>query len=222
MELSELIAQVRVDSDDLQADYLSTDANITAWLNEAENEACIRALLIHDVSTPAVCQIAVTAGVSVYPLHPAIIAITRTGFTATGSTTEQELYLTDLTELDRIYPGWRKVSDTPRYAIQDDTTLRLACTPTADGLLELECHRLPLKNIEDQTTESPEIGRIHHRHLVQWALHRVYSRPDAEIFNPNKAATALAEFTRVFGLRPDADYRKASQANRPHRNVAVW
>ncbi len=222
MELAELIAQVRVDSDDLQAPYFSSDANITSWLNEAEQEACIRSRLIHDVATPAVCSIAVTAGTSVYTLHSSIIDITRAGFTATGSTTEQELFLTDITELDRIYPGWRQESDLPRYAIQSDTTLRLACTPSTNGVIALECHRLPLKNIEDQTTESPEIGRIHHRHLVQWALHRAYSRPDAEIFNPNKAATALAEFTRVFGLRPDADYRRATQANRPHRNLAIW
>lgn len=222
MELAELIAQVRVDSDDLQAPYFSSDANITNWLNEAEQEACIRSLLIHDTSTPAVCNIAVTAGTSVYPLHPAIIAITRAGFTPAGSDTEQVLYLTDITELDRIYPSWRKYSELPKYAIQNDTTLQLACKPSTDGVLALECHRLPLLNIEDQPTESPEIGRIHHRHLVQWALHRAYSRPDAEIFNPNKAAIALAEFTRVFGLRPDATTRRSSQANQVHRNKAIW
>ena len=222
MDLPALIAQVRVDTDDLTPDYFSTDANITAWLNEAEQEACIRSLLIHDTSTASVCNIAVTAGTSVYSLHPSIIAITRAGFTPAGSGTEQVLYLTDITELDRIYPAWRKYSELPKYAIQNDTTLQLASKPSTDGTLALECHRLPLLNIEDQPTESPEIGRIHHRHLVQWVLHRAYSRPDAEIFNPNKAATALAEFTRVFGLRPDATTRRSSQANRPHRNRAIW
>lgn len=220
MELSELIAQVRVDSDDLVAGYLSSDENITAWLNEAEQEACIRARLIHDTSTPAVCTIAATAGVSVYPLHPAIIDITRAEFTPSGATQAEKLYLTDMVELERIYPDWRKYTDTPRYAIQNDTTIQLVCKPSMGGVLALECNRLPLKNIEDQSNESPEIGRIHHRHLVQWALHRAYSRPDAEIFNPNKAAIALAEFTRVFGLRPDANYRRSSQANQPHFNKA--
>lgn len=37
-----------------------------------------------------------------------------------------------------------------------------------------------------------------------------------------KADKALAEFTRVFGLRPDADYRRFTQANRPNCNKAVW
>ena len=222
MELAELIAQFRIDTDDLQETYLSSDAMVTAWLNEAENEAAIRSRLIHDTSTVAVCTIAVTAGVSTYPLHASVIDITRAAFTPTGSTEEQKLYLTDHVELDRIYPLWRNDTDVPRYAMQTDTTLRLAATPSTDGTLALECYRLPLKNIEDQTTKSPEIGRIHHRHLVQWALHRCYSRPDAEVHDPGRAAIAEREFTRVFGLRPDADYRRASQASRPHGNVAVW
>lgn len=222
MDLAELIAQFRSDAFDLEIPYLSSDANVTAWLNEAEQEACVRAKLIHDTTTPAVCTISVTAGTSVYPLHDAIIDITRAAFTPAGSTSEEKLYLTDMVELERIYPDWRKYSDLPRYAIQNDTSIQLACKPSTDGILALECYRLPLANIEDQATEAPEIGRIHHRHLVQWALHRCYARPDAELFNPNKSATALAEFTRVFGLRPDADYRRSSQANRPHGNKAVW
>jgi len=222
MELAELIAQFRVDADDLQPTYLSSDAAITAWLNEAEQEAAIRSSLIHDASTVAVCTIAVTAGVSTYPLHASIIDLTRAAFTPTGSTEEQKLYLTDHVELDRIYPTWRTYTDLPRYAMQTDTTLRLAAVPSTSGTIALECYRLPLKNIEDQTNESPEIGRIHHRHLVQWALHRCYSRPDAEVHDPGRAALAEREFTRVFGLRPDASYRRDAQANRPHANKAVW
>jgi len=222
MTLEELIAQFRSDTFDLELPYLSSDANVTAWLNEAEHEACVRANLIHDDSTPAVCSIAVTAGVRTYALHPSVVDITRASFTPTGSTTESILYLTDRVEMDRSYPDWRVLVDIPRQAIQTDTQLTLGCVPSTSGTIALECYRLPLVNIEDQSSESPEIGRIHHRHLVQWALHRCYSRPDAEIFNPNKSVTALAEFTRVFGLRPDADYRRAAQANRSHSNKAVW
>ena len=222
MTLEELIAQFRSDTFDLELPYLSSDANVTSWLNEAEQEACIRASLIHDTTTATVCNITVTAGVSVYSLHQSIISITRAAFTPMSSTTEEKLYLTDMVELERIYPDWRKYTDLPRYAIQNDTTLQIACKPSTDGVIAMECYRLPLVNIEDQGSESPEIGRIHHRHLVQWALHRCYSRPDTETFNPGKSATALAEFTRVFGLRPDADYRRASEANRTHSNKAVW
>lgn len=222
MTLEELIAQFRSDSFDLELPYLSSDADVTAWLNEGEQEACIRARLIHDVSTPAVCTIAVTAPTAVFTLHPSVIDITRAAFTPTGSTTEYELYLTDRVEQDRAHPGWRKLIEIPQQAIQTDTTLQLGCIPSTSGTIAIECYRLPLNNIEDQSTESPEIGRIHHRHLVKWALHRAYSRPDAELFDKNKSERSLDEFTQVFGLRMDADYRRASQANRPHGNKAVW
>jgi len=222
MMLTELIAQFRSDTFDLELPYLSSDVNVTAWLNEAETEACIRANLIHDDTTSSVCSIAVTAGVRNYALHASVIDITRASFTPTGSTTESILYLTDRVEMDRSYPDWRTLVDIPRQAIQTDTKLTLGCIPSTDGTLAIECYRLPLVNIEDQTGDVPEIGRIHHRHLIQWALHRCYSRPDTEMFDHNKSATALAEFTRVFGLRPDADYRRAYQANRPHGNKPVW
>jgi hypothetical protein len=222
MTLEELIAQFRVDSDDLALPYLSDDTSVTIWLNEAETEAAIRSRLIHDVSTPAVCSIAVTAGTSVYPLHTSIFEITRAVFTPTGSTTESELYLTDRVEQDRLHSGWRTTSDVPREAIQTDTTLQLGCLPNTDGVITLEAYRLPLKNIEDQSTESPEIGRIHHRHLVQWALHRCYARPDADLHDPGRSDKALMEFTRIFGIRPDADNRKFTQTNRPNCNKAIW
>ncbi len=222
MTLDELIAQFRLDTFDIELPYLSSDASVTAWLNEAENEACIRARLIYDETTPAVCSIVVTASVAVYPLHASIIDVTRATFTPTGSSTEYVLNLTDRVEMDRCYRDWRTRVDVPRQAIQDDTKFRLGCLPSTAGTIALECYRLPLVNIEDASSESPEIGRIHHRHLIHWALHRCYSRPDAELFDPNKSATALAEFTRVFGLRPDADYRRATQANRPNGNKAIW
>lgn len=222
MTLEDLIAQVRVDTDDLETSYLSTDTAITAWLNEAEEEACMRANLIHDVSTPAVCTIAVTALTSVYSLHSSVLDITSATFTPTGSTTAQDLYLTDRYEQDRSCPGWRTVTDLPKQLIQTDKTVQLGCIPSTDGILQIECNRLPLVKIEDSTTESPEIGRVHHRYLVYWAEYRCYSRPDAEIFNENRAATALADFTKVFGLRPDAKHRKDFQSNRPLFNKAVW
>jgi hypothetical protein len=222
MTLEELIAQFRVDTDDKVPPYLSETDDVTAWLNEAEQEAAIRARLLYDVSTTAVCSISVTAGDGVYPLHSAILDITRAEFTPTGSTTGDELHLTDRVELDRTQAGWRTRTDVPRHAIQTDTTLQLGCLPSTGGTIALECYRLPLKNIEDSSSEAPEIGRVHHRHLVQWALHRCYSRPDAEINDPGRAAKAEAEFTRVFGLRPDADYRRTSQANRPHSNKAYF
>jgi hypothetical protein len=220
MTQEELIAIFRRDTDDLVAPYLSSDASIIQWLAEAEQEAAIRARLIHDVSTAAVCRINVISPTSTYNLHPAIIEMSRAAFTPAGSTTETELYLTDTVEQDRMFPGWRTTIDTPRQAIQTDTQLRLCCIPGNDGVIALEAYRLPLSDPDDSW--EPEIAAIHHRHLVLWALYRCYSRPDEELFNQKKSDVALLDFTRVFGLRPETNMRRDSQANRPLFNKAVW
>ena len=222
MTLEELIKQFRVDANDAVAPYLASDEVVTAWLNEAEHEAVIRARLISDVSTPEVCSIAITAPTTVYALHQSILDITRAAFTPTGSTTEYCVSVVDRVEQDRMYPGWRKITDIPRQMIQTDTHIQLGRIPSVDGVLDIEVNRLPLVKIEDSPTESPSIGTIHHRHLVQWALHKNYAIPDSETHDVGRSEKALAEFTRVFGLRPDADYRRATQANRQPHNKAVW
>lgn len=219
MTNEELVALVRLDTDDLVEPYLSSDAAIIQWLAEAEQEACIRSRLIYDATTPEVCSIAVTAGTSVYPLHESIIDIARIAFTPTGGTAVV-LYLTDMVEQDRTHPDWRTTVDVPRQAIHLDTSLRLGCIPSTNGTLALECYRLPTSYADESW--APEIGAIHHRHLAQWALYRCYSRPDPELMNPKKAEIALSEFTRVFGLRPDAGMRRETWANRPQFNKAVW
>jgi len=72
----------------------------------------------------------------------------------------------------------------------------------------------------DAVVDTPEINGVHHRHLVKWALHRGYQRPDAETFDPDKSARALLEFENMFGKRPDAAYRKRQNSSRPHRNTS--
>lgn len=226
MELAELINLYRTDADDeVDGPYLSTDPEVTAWFNEAQEEAAIRARLLFDSSTTAVCDIAVstgavTAGTRVYALHESVFEITRAVFIPTGSTTEYDLYLTDRVEQDRAHPGWRSLVDIPRQLIVDDTKIELGCKPSVDGIIRIECFRTPLVKIEDSANDSPEIHRVHHRFLVHWVLHRAYSRPDSEIFDPGRAALEEERFTQQFGIRPDANNRRDVQANRQHHNRA--
>lgn len=221
MTLAQLIAQFRVDADDAATPCLFSDAHITGWLNEAAEEAANRALLIHDVSTTAVCRIAVTAGVAVYPVHTSVINITRCAFTPTDDPdTEYELYGTTEYELDRLKTGWRSLEEIPGAFIHKDTSLRLSRLPPA-GTLNMEVNRLPLA-LMATGTDTPEMAAIHHRHLVQWALHRAFSIPDTEAIDPQRAAIAEREFTRVFGLRPDADARRRQEYSRPHHNLSAW
>ena len=221
MTLAELIAKYRVDADDTAIPPLASDELVTDWLNEAEEEAAIRASLIHESSNTAITEISVSAGTSVYPLHETVLDITRADFTETGSSEVIHMTLTDRVEQDRNFPEWRTTTDTPTELIQMDKSIRMGCIPETAGTLTIECYRIPRKPMASES-DKPEIARIHHRHLIQWALHKNYSRPDTEVYDPNRADRALAEFTRVFGIRPDADVRRSSQANRPLYNKAVW
>ncbi len=220
MTLEQLIAQFRIDSEDKLEPYLFSDESIIQWLNEAQDEACIRSLLLKDWETESVCVIPVAANATTHTLHPSIINITWAEFTVTGGTESVVLWQTDEYELDRKRPDWRKASEEPRDYIHNDTTLRFGCVPP-EGMLKLEVNRLPLYPMAGDS-DSPEIASIHHRKLVYWALFRAFSIPDSETLDPNRAAAADAEFTQAFGQRVDATARRNSESTRAHHNIVSW
>ena len=222
MTLAQLRALFRADATDSATPYLFSDADVATWLNEAVEEAAIRARLIYEDTDPDVCQISVTPGTVKYTLHPALYELGRVQFTPSGTTVATVVYLTDRVELDRIKPQWRHEDpDMPRYAVQDDKTLLLVPAPLQPGTLTLEGYRLPLTPMSADS-DSPEINSAHHRHLVAWALYRAFSRPDAETIDPARAATAEQVFTRMFGIRQTADMRRSTRTNAPQHNKAVW
>lgn len=221
MDLAALRAQFRADADDQVANpYLFSDAQIASWLNEAVEEACIRASLLQEDEDAAVCTVAVTPGTASYPLHASVIDVTVASFTPTGGD-RIDLELTDRIELDRLMPGWRTSTDDPAYLVQDDTKARIVPTPQAAGVLSIECVRLPLEPMSGDSDE-PEIAQIHHRQLVNWALFRAFSKPDSETIDPTRAAKGESAFVTYFGIRPDAEIRKTYRANRAHHNQAIW
>lgn len=219
MTLLDLIAQFRSDADDAVTPYLWSDADVKRWLNEAEQEAAVRAKLLYDDSTDSICKVAVQAGVASYTLNAKIHDIEHAYLLeASGAT---HLGILDRLELDRTKPDWRTVTRKPEALVRDDKRIRLDCIPDAAYTLKLEVYRLPREDMENDE-DQPEIAAVHHRHLVHWALHRAYSKPDAETKNEDKAALAEAKFERIFGPRPDANLRRRQQANKPHNNKAWW
>lgn len=221
MNLESLIKQFRIDADDAVAPYLASDEAVTGWLNEAEQEACIRGRLLHESGNAAVCQIAIIAGTAHYPLHPALYEIDYIAFKPAGDTRHRPIKLLSREELDRIEPGWRERTGRPEYATQGDTSIRMACMPDAPGTLLLEGYRLPLAALADDGDE-PEINAAHHAQLVHWALHRAFSVPDSEQIDKDRAMLAELAFARYFGLRPDSNLRRATRHDEPPRTVAHW
>lgn len=221
MTLGDLIAKFRIDADDASLPPKWSDAALSGWFAEAEAEAAIRGRLLHESVSQAVCEIAVTAGVSTYPLHAALHEIDYIAFKPTGESSRAPLRLISREELDRILPAWREDAGVVEFAIQSDTSLRIAPMPETGGTIYLEGYRTPLVQMADAADE-PEIHQSHHAKLIHWVLHRAFSVPDSEMIDQNRAAIAEAEFTRYFGMRPDADMRRSSTHDTPPHNQAHW
>lgn len=222
MNLEQLIAQFRIDADDVVPNpYLWEDEWIAVWLTEAQAEAAIRKRLLYEAANPAVCQIAVAANAATHDLHKSLFELVHLRFLATGAPTSSVVTIKSREELDRIRPGWRDETGTPRHAIQDDTRITLVPRPELAGTLHIEGYRVPLKALENDT-DKPELNEAHHRYLVHWALHRAFSKPDSETIDPTRAATAEAAFTRYFGPSPDADLRRSTRHDEVQTNKAFW
>ena len=221
MNLEQLTAQFRVDADDLTEPYFWGAEWIATWLTESQAEAAIRKRLLYEASNPAICQIAVLVDTATYDLHKSLFELVHLRFQATGATTSSALSIKAREELDRIRPGWRDETGTPRHAVQDDTRITLVPRPELDGTLHVEGYRVPLKALENDT-DKPELHEAHHRHLVHWALYRAFSKPDSETIDPTRAATAEAAFTRYFGPSPDADLRRSTRHDEVQTNKAFW
>lgn len=221
MNLEQLIQQFRVDADDLVQPYLWPDDWVAPWLTEAVSEAAVRGRLIYEAANAAVSQIAVSASAATHELHKSLFELVHLRFQATGAATSSALSIKAREELDRIRPGWRDETGTPRYAVQDDTRITLVPRPEVAGTLHVEGYRVPLKPLANDT-DKPEIHEAHHRHLVHWALHRAFTKPDSETIDPTRAATAEAAFTRYFGPSPDADLRRSTRHDEVQTNKAFW
>lgn len=211
MNLEGLRAQFRSEADDNSTPPLFPDADVNDWFNQAQEEAAIRADLLLEVDTDAICQIAVTAGTAGYDLHAKITRVRYASFQITGDAQPCEVDLIDRTKLDKRFPNWRNdTCGAPRFLMIEQGKARLAPAPTSDGTLRLEAYRLPLATMAADSDE-PEIREQHHRYLVDWALFRGYSRPDTETQDLARANAAQERFETHFGPRPDADMKQAGE-----------
>ena len=176
MKLYELRNLVRSRTRDTATPPLMSDSEIDANLNEAQREACIRALLLED-DVSATIDINTTD--KRYALDPRVIDV---------------IDISIGTDKPREYTeGWTLT----------DGYLELDQVPAAEDTLTLHCYLLPESNMEDDDDE-PEIRPIHHEALADWAIHLYYLIPDADMFDGKAADRYLSRFTMAFGERPSA------------------
>jgi hypothetical protein len=234
VELREAVAAVRerLDDDAVQADGTPgpnawSDPELIGFFREAQREACERARLIYDDTTPSITQLAVVAAQKVYLLHWSIFDVHRASYNDAGEsltpTTEEALdrcAWADDYGLRRI-GRWRNRTEskarqfyltyTPQqkiklttYPIPQQITYFDQSGVEHPLLLQLAVYRYPtwpLMRINDRF----EIAAKHHERLIDWVLFRAYMKRDTDFYSPAKAMDAQSEFTRSFGPRNTAD-----------------
>ena len=219
MRREALRRRVRLLAQDTTLPYLWQDEDIDDWLNEAQQEAAIRARLLRatPASHPALCEFSLTAGETAIALPEQLYEISYQEWVIGAE--RRPLKLVSREWMDTTLPGWRAMpAAEPDYLVQDRQALEVVPPPIAAGAVLIEGYRLPEPMELDD--DEPRIPLAHHIHLVQWALHIGYSLPDAETLNPGKSQAAEAEFARYFGARPDADLRADTRNDETHRIVA--
>lgn len=238
MQLSELIAEYRVRADDGSQPYRADDPTVTRWLNEAVDEACIRADLIFDTTSPF-CTIPIQPNVPTYALAQPIHKISA----AWSTTFRSNLEPTDQSALDRVgqhYPlhgryrrrswawcdywaQWRTQTGHPRFYLRDGQSIRLVPIPSDADTLNLEVYRTPRESERMRDPEDcPRIASVHHSGLTDWAMYRAFLRRDEDQNDPKLAATHLELFTARFGERPDANVARRRAEHRSRTTMVNW
>lgn len=223
MRVGEFIERFRRAVDDLQAPHFWTDEDIVGYLNEAVQEACERAKLLEDRTTPAVCSITLEPGKSTYSLHPSVLEIKR--LTLRG----RPLHETSVEELDCTFGAWEQRRGVPRHFILEQAAgrsaphVRFVPEPLEADTATMTVYRGALDYLRPMACHSePEIPERYHLRLLDWILHRAYLRQDAEVFNENKAAVSLGLFEQAFGERPDANVQRKHRDKAPPIIRSSW
>jgi hypothetical protein len=204
MNLNDLIIGAQNQADEVvdKPDLLWSLAEWTEYANDAENETCIRANLILDQST-GITSISVLSGAATHTISELILIVKR----AKMSSGTEPLVKTSRRVLDATYPNWEVDTGVVRSWFPDESNkITLYKIPTSSDTLQLMVSRLPLTAmlLANKMSDTPEIDVQYHEGLLDWMLHRAYSKQDSETLDKGKAKEHLARFEKRFGERPSA------------------
>lgn len=223
MKVAEFITDFRADLVDNDTPPLWSDADIVRYLNDAVQEANVRAFLTEDRLTPAVCTVTLAPDVSTYQLHPSVFEIKRA--TLRGRPLDE----TSVEELDDDCPGWENWKGSPRLFIFDQASgarpasIRLVRIPTQADTLSLTVYRGALNPLTAANgTAKPELPERFHERLKDWVYRCAYLKQDADAFDKSKAIEFEASFERSFGARPDANVQRKQRDRRPPIVTINW
>lgn len=171
--------------------------HIVAALSRAERELCKRIFLLHDSTTPAVCQLEWVAAVDgTFPRTAAIddriLRIERLKFPGVTKPLIQKT----IAWLDQYDPGWDEKTGTPSHYVvdADDFSITFNRQPLSGGTVAMTVKRYPLVSIIEKTEKlSPEVKQLDDE-LIHGALKYLYLKPDLEGYDPALSAKWAAQF----------------------------
>lgn len=196
MNLRDLIDRYRKDTRDLKKPYFCDDEELIYFANQAEEEACRRALLIVD-STSDLAQIEILAGDEGVELDERVIYVRR----ARLSSRARPLALKVARAMDEECPGWEDArASVPVAAIPDWQSGYLRFWPPSANadVLKATVVRTPRRRME-RDDDSPEIPARYHAFLLHWIKHLAYSKQDSDMFSQGRADEFAAKFAAEFG-----------------------
>lgn len=202
MQLSELIELFRQEADDTVQPFLWDDPEVMDFANDAVDEACRRARLLVDSTTPEITALTVlTTDSGLAELDERVIFVRRARIPG-----RKALRRMSMQDMESHNPYWQDTAaSTPVYFIPDYETGKLLFWPTPDAntTVLLTVVRTALEPMNDDS-DVPELAPRHHRSLRYWMLYRAYSKQDSQANDPKKAADALALFEQEFGKKSSA------------------
>lgn len=195
MKYSALITELREDYlDDAVAPYQWSDAKLLRYLNDAVDEAVIRAHL--KKSTQSITVVADTATYSLNDdcLEVDVMKTTLNGGALTQAT-EEEIST-------RCGRDWREHTGTPRLFIRSQQTITLYPIPDANDTATVKYFQR--HEAATGTSEEPDIEEKHHRYLNFWAAHRALMTRDVDQNDTERSERFLQRFEQYFGPRRSA------------------
>lgn len=202
MSIVALIAEARADLlDDEVAPYLWSDGQLTRFANEAVLEACQRSPLLTGTST-----VAVLVATADYVINSSIkqinVAKLNLATYPLQQTTDAELSM-------RIGTNWRTRTGTPSHYVRRGHKLTLFPIPLVADTLALVTSNLPGTGFDLDLDLDP----AYHKSLLFYVAYKAFMKPDADTYNPVKAADFLKMFEARFGTGHTAKYNAAVYDN---------
>jgi len=191
MTADELLALYRREMRDVETPYLVEDADLYTYMADAQKWFCRLTEGIEDSRTDKVTLLSLTAAEDWYQLSPLVLKVRAVRRASTG----EPVRVVD--DEDTDVEGIRFDGRTgPVRAVvtgRDRNAVRMWPVPDATEDLRLTVFRLPLRDPSDSYPKL-EIREEHHLALLDWMKHKVYSIPDAELYDRNRASEHELKF----------------------------